>query len=100
MMKQGTDVSKAENNASGDGLTGVAAAEQSISITHCPVCTVLLEFTYCPLCTHNMMKLIQAFLKLCMPDTSRITGTWVHHQPNYTAETAHILLGSNTCLLI
>jgi len=34
-----------------------------------------------------------------MPDTSRITGTWVH-QPNYTAETAHILLGSNTCLLI
>ncbi len=59
MMEQGTDVSKTEDNASGDGLTGVAAAEQSISITHRPARTVLLEFTSFPPCTHNMLELIQ-----------------------------------------
>lgn len=69
MMEQATDVSKAEDDASGDGLTGVAAAEQSISITHCPVCTVRLVFTSFPHCTHNMGKLIEAILKLCIPDT-------------------------------
>ena len=74
-MKQGTDVSKAEDDASGNGLTGVAAAEQSISITHCPVCTVISVFTCFPQCTHTVMKLVQALLKLFIPAASCITCT-------------------------
>ena len=38
-MKEGADVSKAEHNAPGNGLTGVPTAEKAIWIAHDPAHT-------------------------------------------------------------
>lgn len=35
-MEEGADVSKAEHNASGDGLAGISTAEKTVGVTHHP----------------------------------------------------------------
>ena len=39
MVEEGTDVSKAEHDAPGNGLAGIPAAEEAIWITHHPAHT-------------------------------------------------------------
>ena len=50
MVEEGADVSKAEHNAPGNGLTGVPAAEEAIWIAHDPALTHTI-FSQC----HNLL---------------------------------------------
>ena len=55
MVKQGADVSKAEDNTPGNGLAGVATAEEPIRVTHHPAYRWHVVIDPCQMWSHALI---------------------------------------------